>query len=153
MYHNCKGALSASSSDTDSMEEALTIEHLFSTLDEAICNEYFKIIEMSPDITFVETSTSHANASKNRFVRLILHLTTRYGDVLPIKDTAVKLTPLPGLPESYYINANFIRDTTRANKKKHNKKQVYIASQAPLLHTLSDFWRMVWEYSMSKKNS
>eukprot|EP01127_Copromyxa_protea_P013121 TRINITY_DN3487_c0_g4_i1.p1 TRINITY_DN3487_c0_g4~~TRINITY_DN3487_c0_g4_i1.p1 ORF type:complete len:754 (-),score=114.66 TRINITY_DN3487_c0_g4_i1:342-2396(-) len=72
----------------------------------------------------------------------------RYGDVLPIERTAVKLECLPGAGlDSTYINANHIRDKAHCSKKNH-KKQRYIASQAPTVSTLSDFWRMVWQYKI-----
>ncbi|XP_049849676.1 tyrosine-protein phosphatase 3-like [Schistocerca gregaria] len=72
------------------------------------------------------SATLECNLSKNR-----------YYDVLPIEETRIRLNNLPGVPGSDYINANKIVDTTGVNS--------YICAQAPLLSTLPDFWRMVWE--------
>jgi len=65
----------------------------------------------------------------------------RYGDVLPIEATAVKLKPLNGNENSTYINANFVSDK--------NHLQSYICSQAPLQGTMGDFWRMIWQQKVS----
>ncbi|PRP74754.1 hypothetical protein PROFUN_06615 [Planoprotostelium fungivorum] len=61
----------------------------------------------------------------------------RYHDVLPYKETRVKLDGSDdGI--SSYINANYVYD-------RQNKAQKYICCQAPLPKTFDDFWRMVWE--------
>ncbi|OIR57231.1 MAG: protein tyrosine phosphatase [Amphiamblys sp. WSBS2006] len=57
----------------------------------------------------------------------------RYTDVIPFPSTQVTLS------QDRYINASFIQYTP------HNT-QTYIATQAPLPHTVSDFWDMVWEW-------
>lgn len=64
--------------------------------------------------------TSFLNKRKNR-----------YSNVLTIDKTRVKLQNLI----NDYINANYIDD-------EHNK---FIATQAPLPHTIRDFWKMVWD--------
>jgi len=55
----------------------------------------------------------------------------RYGNALPNPETRVKLLGA----ESDYINANYVT----------GEKTMYIAAQAPLPQTFSDFWLMVYE--------
>jgi len=59
----------------------------------------------------------------------------RYRDVLPYETTRVRLHPMPGCTD--YINASFVR--TNAG---------YVSAQAPLSHTVNDFWRMAWEQNV-----
>lgn len=54
-----------------------------------------------------------------------------------LQSTRVKLTPLPGVVGSDYINASFIDGYTKRNS--------YIATQGPLEDTIADFWRAIWE--------
>jgi protein tyrosine phosphatase len=63
----------------------------------------------------------------------------RYANVLPYDDTRVKLCLIPGAEGSDYINANYIDG--------YMKKKAFIATQAPIPDTISDFWRMVWQES------
>jgi protein-tyrosine phosphatase len=64
----------------------------------------------------------------------------RYRDVLPNEGTRVVLDPLNDRGDGDYINANYI-DARRL----FGVPFVYIAAQAPLKHTVFDFWRMVFE--------
>jgi len=64
----------------------------------------------------------------------------RYRDVLPIgfdgeSSTRVRLSPIRGLEGSDFINANVMRLGSKS----------YISCQAPMPHTIADFWRMIWE--------
>lgn len=70
---------------------------------------------------------------------------SRYEDVLPLDKTVVKLNSIPGIIGSDYINANYVID--RQTRYEPSKKQMYICSQAPLINTFADFWRMIWEQS------
>jgi len=63
----------------------------------------------------------------------------RYNNILPKEDTRVRLSLLPGIEGSDYINANRLTDGFTN----------YISCQAPLNSTCGDFWRMVWEQDVS----
>nr|CAD7437443.1 unnamed protein product [Timema bartmani] len=62
----------------------------------------------------------------------------RYANVIPLPETRVKLSSVEGDTLSDYINANYVRGPKDVEK-------FYIACQAPLQSTITDFWRMVWE--------
>ena len=66
------------------------------------------------------------NAAKNR-----------YTNVPTLDKTRVILEQQNGKHNSTYINANFVDSIERP--------KAYIATQAPLHDTISDFWRMIWE--------
>lgn len=57
----------------------------------------------------------------------------RYRLILPLSEARVRLSPMASA-DSDYINANYVG--TQGRK--------YIATQAPLPKSFSDFWRMVW---------
>ncbi|KAK6182292.1 hypothetical protein SNE40_010006 [Patella caerulea] len=62
----------------------------------------------------------------------------RFKDVLPYDNTRVKLTPRKDNPAGY-INASHVKLTAE------NMDWWFIATQAPLENTVSDFWQMIWE--------
>ncbi|XP_068539630.1 tyrosine-protein phosphatase non-receptor type 5 isoform X2 [Anas acuta] len=63
----------------------------------------------------------------------------RYKTILPNPHSRVCLTSADqDDPLSSYINANYIRGYGGVEK-------VYIATQGPIVNTVSDFWRMVWQ--------
>ncbi|CAH8463873.1 unnamed protein product [Dicrocoelium dendriticum] len=64
-------------------------------------------------------------------------LKNRTADILPYEYNRVCLPVIRGLAGSDYVNANFIDG--------YRKKHAYIATQTPLLNTVDDFWRMMWE--------
>uniref|UniRef100_H3CE14 protein-tyrosine-phosphatase n=1 Tax=Tetraodon nigroviridis TaxID=99883 RepID=H3CE14_TETNG len=64
----------------------------------------------------------------------------RYKDVLPYDQSRVVLSLPAGGGDSDYINASVIQGAT--------KGRTYIASQGPLSSTVTDFWRMIWEYDV-----
>ena len=59
----------------------------------------------------------------------------RYSNVLPYKNTRVKLAPHLETNINSYINANYVNLGDRK----------YIATQGPLRHTIDDFWAMIWQ--------
>ncbi|KAJ7344393.1 hypothetical protein JRQ81_000343 [Phrynocephalus forsythii] len=63
----------------------------------------------------------------------------RYKTILPNPHSRVCLTSDgEDDPLSSYINANYIRGY-------RGEEKVYIATQGPIVNTVSDFWRMVWQ--------
>eukprot|EP01103_Thecamoeba_quadrilineata_P006253 TRINITY_DN15983_c0_g1_i1.p1 TRINITY_DN15983_c0_g1~~TRINITY_DN15983_c0_g1_i1.p1 ORF type:complete len:329 (-),score=30.54 TRINITY_DN15983_c0_g1_i1:269-1222(-) len=60
----------------------------------------------------------------------------RYPDILPSEESRVRLEPSK-FDGSDYINANYVLD------------RQYISCQAPILPTMVDFWRMIWEQQTS----
>lgn len=63
----------------------------------------------------------------------------RYTGYRPLDSTRVILSEVPGIEGSDYINASYISGELPGTY--HH----YIACQAPLDSTTSDFWRMIWE--------
>ncbi|XP_057332832.1 receptor-type tyrosine-protein phosphatase zeta isoform X2 [Microplitis mediator] len=62
----------------------------------------------------------------------------RYANVVPLPETRVPLMKINNDPLSEYINASYVRGPKNATK-------YYIACQAPMESTVTDFWRMIWE--------
>jgi len=99
------------------------------TQKEKIYQEY-ELLCRASKASIDESATDPLHVHKNRYI-----------DVLPTKETAIKLHPLEGNQDSTYINANFVSD--------RNKRQSYICCQAPLAATMGDFWRMIWQQEVS----
>lgn len=72
-----------------------------------------------------ETSLSAGAATRNRYTNILANEATR--------------VVLRGVCDGYpdYINANYVRGV--------RSERQYIATQAPLPHTIAHFWQMVWE--------
>ncbi|NWW42666.1 PTN22 phosphatase, partial [Pedionomus torquatus] len=64
----------------------------------------------------------------------------RYKDILPFDHSRVELSLITSDEDSHYINANFIKGVYGP--------KAYIATQGPLPSTITDFWRMIWEYKV-----
>ncbi|XP_070168254.1 uncharacterized protein [Polyergus mexicanus] len=62
----------------------------------------------------------------------------RYANVIPLPETRVQLQKLNNDVSTEYINASYVRGPKNATK-------YYIACQAPIESTVTDFWRMIWE--------
>ncbi|XP_015120577.1 mucin-4 isoform X2 [Diachasma alloeum] len=62
----------------------------------------------------------------------------RFANVVPLPETRVPLAKINNDPLSEYINASYVRGPKNATK-------YYIACQAPIESTVTDFWRMIWE--------
>jgi len=93
--------------------------------------EYQIITEKTPYLKLDEFEQSCSYPSA--FTELN-YCRNRYQDVLPEESCRVKINTMKE-DNSDYINASFIS----------GHKQKYISCQAPLPHTISHFWCMVWE--------
>jgi len=93
--------------------------------------EFERIVQCSQEIA---NSENREISFQSAFKDFNFHK-NRYKDVLPLENTRVKLNQISGQLGSDYINANYI----------HDSDEKYIACQAPLPHTIVDFWRMIWE--------
>ncbi|KAJ8016574.1 hypothetical protein DPEC_G00008650 [Dallia pectoralis] len=99
-----------------------------------ISSEYTNIRASTSIIKEEFGLTTKTGALKDNFKK------NRYKDILPYDQTRVPLTLLTMDNDSDYINASFIKGATQTRK--------YIASQGPLINTLVDFWRMIWQYDV-----
>ncbi|XP_052103012.1 tyrosine-protein phosphatase 10D-like isoform X2 [Mytilus californianus] len=92
--------------------------------------EYEDLKQLSPRHT-----TNSANLDENK-------PKNRYTNILPYDHSRVVLAPMIDEEDSSdYINANYIPGYTYGKE--------FIASQGPLPGTANDFWRMIWEQSVS----
>nr|XP_033326409.1 putative GPI-anchored protein pfl2 [Megalopta genalis] len=62
----------------------------------------------------------------------------RYANVIPLPETRVPLQKINNDSLTEYINASYVRGPK-------NAMRYYIACQAPMESTVTDFWRMIWE--------
>jgi len=80
----------------------------------------------------------------------------RFRDVLPYDHARVRLETIEGKDDSDYINASWIMDIDRVNKKDEKVLKRYISTQGPHVvenskfpgddaNTIGDFWRMTWQ--------
>jgi protein tyrosine phosphatase len=74
--------------------------------------------------------TAKANENRER---------NRYKNIVPYDHNAVELDPIPvwDVFQHSYINASYIDG--------FDTKKKFIATQGPLPHTITDFWRMIWK--------
>ncbi|OCT89431.1 tyrosine-protein phosphatase non-receptor type 9 [Xenopus laevis] len=93
-----------------------------------IYEEYEEMRNKQPEGTFT-VSLAPVNRDRNR-----------YGDVLCLDQTRVKLKRLNWQERSDYINASFMDG--------YLQKNMYIGTQGPLEKTFSDFWQMIWEQNV-----
>eukprot|EP01121_Diplochlamys_sp_Union-15-3_P022248 TRINITY_DN940_c0_g2_i3.p1 TRINITY_DN940_c0_g2~~TRINITY_DN940_c0_g2_i3.p1 ORF type:complete len:343 (+),score=45.62 TRINITY_DN940_c0_g2_i3:61-1089(+) len=91
-----------------------------------IFNEFKEVCYETKTNTVLDKATEPPNRPKNRYL-----------NVLPTKDHAVTISPIEGVANSDYINADLVTPP--------NRRFTYICCQAPLPSTIPDFWRMIWE--------
>eukprot|EP01137_Pigoraptor_chileana_P024184 Opistho-2@91696 len=125
MDHLGGGGTAARAISAEKLPERITALHANS--DMGFSEEYESLLN---DGFSTEAALAGANKNKNR-----------YANVLPFDHTRVKLTPIPGVEGSDYINGNFVDG--------YNKRNAYIATQGPVPDTFDDFWRMMWEQRSS----
>lgn len=132
IYRSLLDALTATTQDIPMDELASYLKKLRSTYNaegkSGVAAEFKSLDVLIPNTAATRTDSAQLQANKPK---------NRFQHVLPYEATRVKLTPIPGVTGSDYINANFI-DGFKA-------KSAYIATQGPLEATMVDFWRMVWE--------
>eukprot|EP00794_Sanderia_malayensis_P008073 gene8073-8937_t len=90
-----------------------------------LMDEFVSLARTDVQHTFMEAN-KNSNQQKNR-----------YKNVYPYDETRVKLQSIPGVMSSDYINASYVDG--------YMQTKAFIATQAPLPTTISDFWRMIWE--------
>lgn len=93
-----------------------------------MAREFIKLGNIKTDSARFITANLPCNKHKNRLV-----------NVLPYESTRVCLQPIRGVEGSDYINASFIDG--------YRYRKAYIATQGPLVDTVDDFWRMLWEHN------
>ncbi|XP_052067762.1 tyrosine-protein phosphatase 10D-like [Mytilus californianus] len=112
------------------------IEELHKDSNLRFAHEYEELKTLTDPKTLKGVTTLLAETEDNK-------LKNRYVNILPYDHTIVKLLPLGDDDEeaSTFINANYIPG--------YKSQREYIASQGPIPSTIDDFWRMVWEQSVS----
>ncbi|MEQ2180797.1 hypothetical protein GOODEAATRI_005016, partial [Goodea atripinnis] len=89
--------------------------------------EFKKLTSIKIQNDKMRTGNLPLNMKKNRVLQIIPYEFNRV--IIPVKR---------GEESTDYVNASFIDG--------YRQKDAYIASQGPLLHTIEDFWRMIWEW-------
>lgn len=91
------------------------------------------------NLSFLSENVYNKNARIDSALLQENLLKNRYINVLPEEQTRVKLSVVNGQQFTDYINANHITSQIP------NSTKNYISCQAPLPHTVNDFYRCIWE--------
>jgi netrin-G3 ligand len=119
-------------------QESDFVEPMISDVDIASIKQHLKSGKPSKEFKFLENEDLDEDETIEA-QKLYNREKNRYTNILPCDSTRVKLAAVDGVEGSDYINANFIDGEWKGTER------AYIATQGPLMHTRSDFWRMVWE--------
>ncbi|XP_052213906.1 tyrosine-protein phosphatase 99A-like isoform X2 [Dreissena polymorpha] len=92
--------------------------------------EYMRVTSFAPQDDDRFHGLKSVNLAKNRNMQF-----------LPLSVKRVCLPMIPGEEGSDYINATYLQGYTKSNE--------FIITQHPLLDTMEDFWRMVWDQNSS----
>lgn len=98
---------------------------------EKLAEEWRLLRDYEPDNSATDAALADANKRSNRYI-----------DIIPYDHCRVKLDAVKSVAHSDFVNASLITD--------HDPRTPsYIATQGPLLHTVPDFWQMVWEQKVN----
>ncbi|CAF1466097.1 unnamed protein product [Rotaria magnacalcarata] len=108
---------------------------------------YVAYLHKDSDFGFIRLFENICESSKaNKFPASVAQIEynqwkNRYVNILTYDHSRVKLSDIENNEKETYINANYIDGFEKAN--------VYIATQGPMINTMNDFWKMIWEKDVS----
>ncbi|ESO01101.1 hypothetical protein HELRODRAFT_112884 [Helobdella robusta] len=121
---------------SSSLPTSVPLSHLLDRVqllklkDREMLKKEYESIDSGKQFTW-SASNEEVNRCKNRYANVVAY------------DHSRVILPATSVPGSDYINANFI------DCRFNNGGSLYIATQGPLLDTIGDFWRMIWEERVS----
>jgi tyrosine-protein phosphatase non-receptor type 11 len=84
--------------------------------------------------------------SRKEGAKEVNRVKNRYKNILPFDHTRVELRDgEPNKEGEDYINANYVSVTDESMALSTGPGRRYIATQGPLMETVGDFWRMIWQ--------
>ncbi|KAM4045888.1 tyrosine-protein phosphatase non-receptor type 22 isoform 2-T3 [Anomaloglossus baeobatrachus] len=100
---------------------------------EEFANDFMNLKRQSAKYKMDNSYTTRAAERPENFKK------NRYKDIFPFDHSRVELSLITSDEDTDYINASFIKGVYGP--------KAYIATQGPLPSTVTDFWRMIWEYN------
>jgi len=92
---------------------------------------------------FIENQSDKFQYDNTSSLLVVNKLKNRYANILAHETSRVLLKSIDGLAGSDYINANYLNGFVPGSER------AYICTQGPVLASIGDFWRMVWESNAS----